>query len=541
MTTAIEWLKQGHKNEVWTKYCGFLDLSIAEFMKIQERLLLEQIGLAGRSPIGMRFLGREPPASVEEFRRRVPITSYQDYAPYLDNQLEEHLPHKPFAWAHTSGRSGRFKWVPYTELAYRKMGERVLAGIILAAARWKGDVRLEEGDVLVYNTPPRPYISGVVLQALAELFPFRFIPPLDKTEEMDFQERIQAGFESGLVTGIDVLGSLSVVLVKMGERFAEGAGSGKISRQMLHPSALARLLKGLVRSKIERRQMLPKDLWKLKALPCGGMDTAIYREKIAHYWGVLPYEQYGCSEEGAIATQAWNKKGLTFFPDAAFYEFIPQEEWERGQQDAAYQPRTVLLNEVEISQRYELVITNFYDKPFMRYRLNDLVEFPSLRDEETGVNLPQMVFVSRTSDLIDLAGFAGLIDEKMIWHAIVAAGVAHEDWILRKEVHAGEPFLHLYIEPKDAQDDEAIRINVHDRLKAANPFYGDYERNIAERALEVTVLPPGAFRAYMGAMHAQGVDLARLKPARMNAPDETIELLLKVAKEIRPNGEPLPG
>ena len=49
--------------------------------------------------------------------------------------------------------------------------------------------------------------------------------------------------------------------------------------------------------------MLPKDLWTLKALPCGGMDTSIYRDRGGGpYWGAVPYEQYGSTEEGAIAT-----------------------------------------------------------------------------------------------------------------------------------------------------------------------------------------------------------------------------------------------
>ncbi len=41
MTSLSTLLKQGRKEEIWTKYCGFLDLSIGEFMEIQERHLLE--------------------------------------------------------------------------------------------------------------------------------------------------------------------------------------------------------------------------------------------------------------------------------------------------------------------------------------------------------------------------------------------------------------------------------------------------------------------------------------------------------------------
>jgi len=534
MPTATELLRQGRTDEFWTKYCGFLDLSLDEFMKIQERLLIEQINLLAKSQIGRMFLGEKPPTSVEEFRRRVPITVYEDYHPYLDERREDVLAEETHMWAHTSGRSGTLKWVPYTKQAYMRTGEHVLAGVILAAARWKGDVRLEENDVLVTNTPPRPYLSGVLLRALAECFDFHFIPPLDETERMTFQERIEKGFETALVTGIDVLGSISIVLVKIGERFAEGARTTKLSARMFHPKALARLAGGWVRSKMEGRSMLPRDLWGLKALTCGGMDTSIYKDRIAYYWGVTPSEQYGSTEVGAIATQTWNRKGMTFYPDAAFLEFIPEEEWLKWRRDPTYVPSTVLLNEVKPDKRYELVVTDFYGMPLLRYRMHDIIRFISLRDEETGVNLPQMVFVGRSGDFIDLAGFTGMIDERMVWQAIVSTGIEHEEWAIRKEYLSDKVVLHLYIEldPKESLTTEAVQARVHESLKELNPFYADYESMIEARPLEVTLFAPGTFQAYMMEKQAAGADLAHLKPPHMNASDTDINLLLKLSSQV---------
>ena len=433
MSNATELLRQGHIELIWTKYCGFLDLNIDEFMEIQKRLLLEQIELIHRSEISRKFLPKIP-TNVEEFRQIAPITSYEDYEMFFDDRREDVLPQEAYIWAHTSGRSGRLKWIPYTKDAYMRLGERVMAGVILASARYKGEIRLREKDVLVYNTPPRPYISGVALRALSEQFNFQFVPPLEETEEMEFQERIEKGFETGLKTGIDVLGSMSAVLVKMGEQFAEGARTTKLSANILHPRVLFRLLRGFIRSKIEGRSMLPKDLWRVKALPTGGMDTSIYKDIISYYWGLTPYEQYGSTEEGSIATQAWNKKEMTFFPDAVFLEFIPEEEWAKWRLNSFYIPKTVLFDEVVPNKRYEVVITNLYGKPLIRYRMHDIIKFTALEDKETGIKLPQMSFVSRSDGFIDLAGFTGLIDEKIVWQAIVNTGIPFEDWVMRKEL-----------------------------------------------------------------------------------------------------------
>jgi phenylacetate-coenzyme A ligase PaaK-like adenylate-forming protein len=312
----------------------------------------------------------------------------------------------------------------------------------------------------------------------------------------------------------------------MGESFAEGANSTKFNAELLHPKILFRLLRGYVRSKIDRRSMLPRDLWSVKALPTGGMDTSIYRDLITYYWGQAPYEQYGSTEEGAIATQAWNKKGMTFFPDAAFLEFIPEEEWAKWRLDSSHVPKTVLLNEVETDKRYEVVITNLFGKPLIRYRMHDLIKFTSMEDKETGIKLPQMEFVGRSNGFIDLAGFTGLIDEKMVWQAIINTGIKNIDWSIRKEVVSRKPILHLYIEPIEPVDQQDVKLKVREQLKSLNQFYADYEDLLDTDPLMVTILKSGSFQKYQKAKVAQGADLAHLKPPHMNASDEEIQLLL---------------
>jgi len=68
MTELSTLIKQGRKKEIWTKYCGFFDLSIDEFMEIQERLLLEQIEELGKSLMGRMIMGDVIPSSIDEFR-----------------------------------------------------------------------------------------------------------------------------------------------------------------------------------------------------------------------------------------------------------------------------------------------------------------------------------------------------------------------------------------------------------------------------------------------------------------------------------------
>jgi GH3 auxin-responsive promoter len=533
MVTLVEMVRQERYDEIWRQYCGFLDLSLAEFMKVQERLLLEQLDLVGRSEWGRLFFQGQVPATVEEYRRVAPLTSYEDYEPHFSEKREDMLPKKPSVWSHTSGRSGKYKWVPYTQKMYAAAGEHSIAALILSMARRRGEVRLEEGDVLVYNMPSPPYSSGISVMSMAEAFPFQFVPPLELNQRISFQQRMEMSFQMALVTGIDIIGSMSAVLVKIGERFAAGAGAAKPSRQLLKPRALWRIIRALLRSRMAHRPMLPKDLWSPKGVVCGGTDTALYKDVVTQYWGATPYELYATTETGGTtALQAWNKDGLYFLPDVAFFEFIAEAEWTRNREDATYVPKTVLLDEVEPGQRYELVLTSFHGGPFLRYRICDLIRFVAQRDAEAGIALPSMVCAGRSDGLIDLAGFSGPIDEPMLWRAIHETGIAYEEWTVRKEIGPKGALLHLFLELRESVPAEEVRRRVHENLKTANPFYADLEAMLETGPIEVTLLQSGTFGAYYLEQQAAGADLAHMKPPHMNPSEQIIQDLQRLGAQV---------
>ena len=98
------------------------------------------------------------------------------------------------------------------------------------------------------------------------------------------------------------------------------------------------MLRALAITKIQKRSLLPKDIWKLKGIMSGGTDTNIYRDKIEYYWGFKPLEGYATTEFGNLAMQSWKFRGMTFFPDAAFFECIPIEEHRKNQEDPSQRP-----------------------------------------------------------------------------------------------------------------------------------------------------------------------------------------------------------
>jgi len=522
-----ELFRLGNQEKAWNKYCGFLDLSLSEFMKIQEQLLMTQIDIVHDSPLAREFMPQKP-KDVAEFRQMVPLTTYDDYAPYLNDKNEDVLAIKPSCWARTSGRGGSPKWVPYTQKSYELLGRIGVTAFILACTSRKGEVNVKSGMRAMQNMPARPYYTGVGIAALTEHLEVQMIPPLKEYEHQPFEKRLEDGFKMALRTGVDVLGALTSILIRMGETFADKSRGMKVSSYMLHPRVMWRLMQALIKSKWRKRPLLPRDLWPLKGLICYGMDTSIYREQLIQYWGKEPLEVYGGTEMGVLAIQAWNKKWMTFIPYFCFLEFIPEEEWLKSLEDKAYQPSSVLLDEVKAGKLYELVITNFHGMPFLRYRVGDLMRIMSVRDKETGIQLPQVIFESRADGIIDIAGFARL-NEKTMWEAITNAGIKNLGWSARKEHESGKPILHIYIEPSEKIDAQEVERLIDAQLMTINSDYRDMVDMLKLHPLKVTLLPQGSYRQYYEEKRKAGADLSHFKPPQMNAPDSHIQQLLHLA------------
>ena len=88
---------------------------------------------------------------------------------------------------------------------------------------------------------------------------------------------------------------------------------------------------------------MPKDLFKLKGFLCAGTDNRCYKDDLEELWGVRPVEVFAGTEPSFVGTETWNRNGLYFFPDACFYEFMPQDEMYRNMEDPSYAPKTCLL------------------------------------------------------------------------------------------------------------------------------------------------------------------------------------------------------
>jgi len=532
MIRPIDLMRQGRKEELWQMCCGFLNLSLEEFMTIQKRLLLEQIELLNGCEIGRRLMGGAMPDTVEEFREQVPLTSYSDYLPDLGEKREEGLPAKPAMWVHTVGRIGdyTFKWVPLPERFLDEF-ERVAAAIgLLASCDERGRYVFKEHLRTLATMATRDYGSGIAGYLMQRALGFDLMPA--DAANMNFQEKMKAGFEEALARGLDAVGGLPSILAYVGETVRQG-GVGVDRRFLLtHPGALARVTRGWIRSRLAGRPMLPRDLWSVKVILGGGADSARFADRVEELWGRRPLEAYGATEGGVYATQTWDRAGMTFIPNLNFFEFIPEWEYLKRQMDPDYRPRTVLLDEVREGKCYEIVLTSLHGGVFVRYRLGDIVRITSRRNEALGIDIPQMVFESRADDFVDVTGL-GRLTERLIGQAVDSAGIPCVDWVARKEVVANRPVLHFYIETEDGHiaSEESLAAAIREQFRKLDKKHrcnlynliGDMETTLGLQTVRVSLLPHGAFADYAARASETGVD--GRDRSHINPSEEVISLL----------------
>jgi hypothetical protein len=530
METLLDMYRRGDRAGIWKRYCGFLDLSMEEYLAGHERMLEEQLLTWRNSSLVKGLFDGKIPATFQEFRERARLTTYEDYADDLLKQRDEGLPEKARDWVHTSGRSGEypFKWIPYSAGMEEVLSDYSAGTFILSACTRHGEIALREGDRLMYTVAPQPYISGLVLRLLHEQFNFRIWPPYEEAVKMEFNERMKEAVKLAYAEGIDYFYGITSLMVNLSEQFENMGKTERTpeSRRMLRqPKILFRLVKALARAKLAGRPMRPSDVWKVKGIICGGMDTSIYRERIEKMWGGVPREAYACTEFGVVAIQHYVGRGMVLCVNSGFFEFLEMEDYARWKEDRSYRPPLKLLSEVRTGREYVVVGTNLKGGVLVRYVIGDGVTFLSLSEESIGLKLPQLMVSGRVDDVIDIGGFTRLT-EKTIWSAVEAAGLGYVDWVVAKEYKNEKPVLHLYIEPKtEGLSAQQAQAQVHEKLKTLSPEYKDLEDMAGVRPLVVTLLTKGAFGRYIRERQAAGVDIAHLKPAHMNPKPDVISRL----------------
>lgn len=509
-------LQKQTREQIWQEYCGFFDLNISDYMYIQNRLMEEQLQLWRNSGLGRELLKGKYPKTFNELRKMLPLTKYEDYADVLLARRAEMLPGEPIVWIQTTWEGGLrpIKLAPYTRGMLDAYKHNVISVAMLASSRGKGDFNVSRKDRVLYGGAPLPYVTGLIPSLVAEEIDFEWLPDSNKNSELSFSQRIKKGFQMAMSGGVDYFFAIGSVANYITENFSKGGSGGSLSHVSF--SVAAKYLKAKYISKRDGRKVTPGDVFDLKGFVCTGNDAKCYREALTKAWGVEPIELAAGTESTCIATETWEHNGMVFFPDACFYEFIPEAEMLRNIANPSYTPRTCLMDEVIAGETYELVISVLHGGAFMRYRIGDT--YRCLSSCVNGM-LPRFTYLDRVPNVIDIAGFTR-ITEQSINEVVRLSKLGVRDWFAKKEFNSkGIPYLHMYVEvDPDSSTLDVVKRQVLTEHMAVYFRYFDSDYNDLKKLLNmeplfITILKSGTIANFKQTTKRQ---LLRINPSSID-------------------------
>jgi len=368
--------------------------------------------------------------SYEDYAARVPLSSYDDYEPYIErmlcfNQKNLLTTDEVVYYSHTSGTTGASKMIPCTREAidvfFSTIYERVF-GLYEQYSRdkYKEGMPLCKGITLMESKPSYTTYGtshGAISEAMLipkDIPQYSALPKELVYPTADFDRRylkmLFALRESHLsfiqCTFAPFMYDMLEHIRLHWSELCDDIEVGTINKDIVVDPALRKKLEEQLTPDPERAAKVRKImtehgdeafvplLWpEMKMIATVGTSSfAPYLEKIRQFTGpdiVVDYLGYVCSEATIGTVFQENQAQYMLIPWGGFYEFIPMEE---GASD-----KPLLMDQLEVGKEYELVITNL--SGFYRYRLGDVVRVTGYHNE-----CPMIVCSYRKSQLISMYG-----------------------------------------------------------------------------------------------------------------------------------------
>jgi hypothetical protein len=534
--------------------------------KIQTELLMSILKLQKNTDYGKKH-NFSKIQSVEEFRKVVSLSTYENYRSIIDdiaetNNFTQLVAEPILLFQETSGTTGKTKLLPRTN----RLSESAIASVLATNAVFSSnylknkDVKKRRSLALLNVSPVKLTPSGVMqgtgtsggfsqsfqrFKIVQFLIQSKFSSPAS----VFFIPNYETAYYCHLLFGLldEELASISAnfasnvleavkILEKKWRQIIRDIELGKISENIhLDPKTrneLERQLKPNPKRaknlKIEFEKgmeaILPRIWNQLSCVQCitsGSMQ--IYYETLKYYAGTIPFYSagYGASEAWIGVNLDPLKEPPTYVltPHSAFFEFIEAEQID------ADNPATVTLTSVEVGKSYEVVVTTVAG--LYRYRLGDIVKCVGYYNQS-----PVIEFLYRRGSLLDIAG------EKVSENTILAALTESIsllgddcnilDYTSRIEFSTCPAKYVIYVELSKSfeilPDFKACQIKMEQVIFNFNELYKKFRDTNAIAPLEFNLVKQGTFQALKKIVFCQTSE-SQFKMPRLVKSSDAIDFL----------------
>ncbi|MFD2872570.1 GH3 auxin-responsive promoter family protein [Mucilaginibacter ximonensis] len=501
-------------NSVFTWFMKKRIHQIELFMKypneVQEEWFEQLISCSENTEWGKKY-GYKSITTLNEFKERVPIQTYDTLKPYIERMLkgEQNVlwPSEIRWFAKSSGTTNdRSKFIPVSEEALEECHFKGGKDLLTIYFNNRPDARMFTGKILTIGgshqisqlSPDTSFgdLSAVIMKNLPLWAEFHRTPHLDIALLENFEEKIEKmahATKDVNVTSLSGVPTWNLVLCK---RILEITGKNNLL-----------------------------EVWpNLEMYFHGAVNFSPYRDqfkKLIPSDDMYYLENYNASE-GFFGIQDTVEPGemLLMLDYGIFYEFLPVENLHDEN------PQTLTLDEVEIGKNYALVIST--NAGLWRYLIGDTIRFTSLAPYRIQIT-------GRTKHFINAFGEEVIIDnaERALEEACNQTGAVIRDYTAAPVYFSSDECgAHEWLIEFEQSPNEFERfIDILDEtLRRINSDY-DAKRfkDMALRRPVVRKLPDGTFFSWMKEKGKLG---GQNKVPRLANNREYVDSILKVAELV---------
>ena len=487
--------------------------------EFQHGTLLEKIRRHERSDYG-RDHGFAEIRTVDDFRRRHPIATYEDYHPYITRVLNGDVTAmfapetRILMFAMTSGTTGKPKRLPITEELFREYrdgwrmwGAGAYGDHINLLAKRTLQLTSDWQQFRAPSGVPCGQISGLAATTRPKIAELMFMPPIVVARIHDSAAKHYTSLRLSLASrrvGMIITANPSTLV-----EFARRADHDRESLiRDIHDGTLTCEIPAEIRSALERRirarqpdrarqlerlveqhgTLVPRNFWpdlSVLAVWMGG-SVGIYLPQLERLYGRVAVRDHGLSaSEGRMTIPMADNTAaglLDFYHH--YFEFIPADEHEQEN------PTVLEAHELVEGQDYYIILTT--SGGLYRYDIHDVVRCVGYEGQA-----PFLEFLNKGKN------FSSLTGEKLSEHQVVQAVESsfaelhmQSDTFTLAPIMEDRPQYLLLLEPRAHQGratDLARRVQVH--LERSNEEYQskcEGGRLLPVRVQEVT---PGTWSA----------------------------------------------
>lgn len=502
-------------NSIWAQYLKLHSYKINRFMEqpheAQSEELLAILDAARYTEWGKRYKFSEI-SRVSDWRERLPIQDYEslksDIQRMMKGEYDVLWPGRVNYFSKSSGTTNdKSKYIPVSDENHKDCHVKGAWRQLALMYENIPDPRIVEGQSVIMagsstnNMPEYPGsiigdVSAIIMQRAPYVAKLHLSPDMEIALMPDFETKL--------------------------ERIADLCIHEDV-RMMAGVPTWAMVLFDKILAKTGKSHML--EVWpKLQIFVHGAVSFVPYREPFKKYFpsSDFYYQETYNATEGYFGVQSDFTKDdmLLILDNGIYYEFIPMDQWDSDD------PKTILLQDVELGKSYAMVITT--NSGLYRYKIGDTVCFTSLQPYKIKITGRTKQFINVFGEEVMVANTDAAIattclqfDCKVKEYTVAPIFLgAHEkgghEWIIEFE--------------KTPSDVNNFALVLDENLRKVNSDY-DAKRfkDLALLSLKLNVVATGTFMQWMKIKNKIG---AQQKVPRLSNSRNQLEEILIVAKSL---------